>query len=115
MKNDRDRVYLLDIMSAAKVAVSHMGSMTRGEFIADIRCQDAVIRRIMIIGEAANRVSMETRAELPLHWGDMVGMRNLLIHKYDDIDMAVVWKTVKEDLPPLIAELEKILPSAEKS
>ena len=62
----------------------------------------------MIVGEAANRVSNETRAELPLPWKDMVGMRNLLIHDYDDvdIDMTVVWKTVTGDLPQLIGSLE---------
>ena len=114
MKNDRDKVHLLDILGAAKLAVGHTGNRTKEEFLADIQCQDAVIRRIMIMGEAANRVSVETKAELPLHWGDMVGMRNLLIHEYDDVDMTVVWKTIKEDLPPLIAELEKILPPAKK-
>lgn len=72
--------------------------------------QDAAIRRIEIIGEAAKRKSQDARnyySHLP--WIEMRGMRNLLIHEYDEIDMQNVWETVKNDLPNLIFEIEKIL------
>ncbi|OHB37591.1 MAG: hypothetical protein A3C38_07275 [Planctomycetes bacterium RIFCSPHIGHO2_02_FULL_50_42] len=105
----RDKEYLLDILEAARFAVSYTGNKTREEFLKDIQCQDAVIRRIEIIGEAARRVSVETRATLKLPWSEMVGMRNLMIHEYDDIDMTTVWVTVRRDLPPLIYSLEEIL------
>ena len=83
------------------------------DFYRDIQCQDAVIRRIEIIGEAARRVSDKTRTELPLPWSDMVSMRNRMIHEYDDIDITTVWVTAKRDLPPLIAFLEKIIKSGD--
>lgn len=105
----RDRVYLLDIMEAARFALGYIGKKTREDFLKDTQCQDAVIRRIMIIGEAARRVSDETRAELILPWSDMTAMRNLLIHEYDDVDMKIVWETVSHDFPPLVDVLEKIL------
>lgn len=108
----RDREYLLDILEAAKLAIDYIGDKTREEFFGDLQCQDAVIRRLEIIGEAARRISEETRAAYPdLPWSDMVSMRNIMIHEYDDIDLAIVWETVHNDLLPLINALGKILQS----
>ena len=84
---------------------------TREEFLADIRCQDAVIRRIKLWARRLQGVSGGL-AELPLH-GEYGRYAQLLIHEYDDVDMNSL-ETI-EDLPPLIAELEKILPPAKKS
>jgi uncharacterized protein with HEPN domain len=73
-----------------------------------------VIRRIEVIGEAARRISEQTQAKYPqLPWSAMISMRNVMIHDYDTIDLTVVWDTVQRDLPPLIAELEKIVPPEE--
>ncbi|MBI4949028.1 MAG: DUF86 domain-containing protein [Deltaproteobacteria bacterium] len=105
----RDKEYLLDILGAARFALSYVGKMNKEDFLKDTLIQDAVIRRMEIIGEAARRVSQETQAILPLPWREMIGMRNLMIHEYDDIDMATVWETVRRDLSPLITELEKVL------
>lgn len=72
----RDKEYLLDILEAAKLAIAYVDKKSREEFFADLQCQDAVIRRLEIIGEAARRISEETRAAYPdLPWNDMVGMR----------------------------------------
>lgn len=108
----RDRVYLLDILEASKPAVSYIESKSRDDFLNDLQCQDATIRRLEIIGEAARRISDETRATFPhLPWREMVGMRNIMIHEYDDIDLNTVFNTVQKDLPPLIKYLEEILKS----
>ncbi|MGB9578491.1 MAG: DUF86 domain-containing protein [Halothiobacillaceae bacterium] len=75
-----------------------------------MQCQDSVIRRLEIIGEAARRVSVATRAAHPdLSWDEMIGMRNILIHEYDDVDLIIVWQTVRTELPLIVATLEKIL------
>jgi uncharacterized protein with HEPN domain len=106
----RDRQYLQDILNAGRLALEYVSGKSREEFMGDVQCQDAVIRRLEVLGEAARRVSpefSETRPELP--WSKMVSMRNFLIHEYDDVDFAIVWETVKNDLPPLIAALEEIL------
>lgn len=106
----RDRVYLLDILEAAKLAVSYIENKSKDDFLNDIQCQDAVIRRLEIIGEAARRIEDDTRATFPyLPWREMIGMRNIMIHEYDDIDFDTVFKTVQKDLPSLIESLEKIL------
>jgi uncharacterized protein with HEPN domain len=83
---------------------------TEQEFLDDVQCQDSVIRRLEVIGEAARRISDEGRAALPdLPWKAMIGMRNVMIHGYDDVDLAVVWNTVKDDLPKLVEALERSL------
>jgi len=104
----RDKECLLDILEAAKLALTYVAIKTKEDFIKDIQCQDAVIRRLEIIGEAAGRISEETRNAFPhLPWSEMVGMRNIMIHDYDDVDIAIVWETVQNDLPTLISTLKK--------
>jgi uncharacterized protein with HEPN domain len=90
--------------------VEYLEKISYEEFVKDTVVQDAVIRRIEIIGEASNRISDQSRnkySQMP--WVEMKGMRNLLIHEYDEIDLKEVWNTVKNDLLPLIKEIEKIL------
>ena len=73
----------------------------------------ALVKDIEIIGEAASRVSAETRAEYAsLPWQESVVMRNRLIHGYFDINLDIVWATVSEELPLLIAQLERVLSSS---
>ena len=109
---ERDRVYLLDILHAARLAVSYVESLSQCAFLEDIQRQDAVIRRIEIIGEAARRITDETRAAHPeIPWQAMIGMRNLMIHAYDDVDLLVVWKTVEQSLPELIARIAPLFPA----
>ena len=106
----RDTQYLLDILESAKIAVSHVSGRSWDEFEQDIQCQDAVVRRLEIIGEAANRVSPDRQSELAnLPWRAMIGMRNLMIHRYDAVDFKIVWDTVQRDLPSVIQQIEKIL------
>ncbi len=107
----RDEAYLLDILESAKIALSYVLGKDWDEFYEDIQCQDAVIRRLEIIGEAARRVSQMTREAYPhLPWREMASMRNLVIHEYDVVDIQQVWETVQNDLPILIEELSKIVP-----
>ena len=106
---DRDRAYLFDITEAARLALSYVDGLTLEDFLHDTQCQDAVIRRIEIIGEAARRVSSQTRELHPeIPWAAMIGMRNLMIHDYDDVDMDIVWDTVHRDLPELLALLDPL-------
>ncbi|MFN0084443.1 MAG: DUF86 domain-containing protein [Blastocatellia bacterium] len=104
-----DRACLLDIIEAAKLAVSYVEGGTKEAFLQSTQLQDSVIRRIEILGEAARRISLETRAKHPdFPWNEMIGMRNLMIHKYDDVDLEVVWQTIRMDLPALIRQIEPL-------
>ena len=74
----------------------------------------ALVRLMEIIGEAAGRVSPETRAQLPgLPWSDVVAMGNRLIHGYDSVDPDILWTTIKDDLPYLLKAVERLLAEME--
>lgn len=106
----RDDAYMLDILESARTAVQYMRGKEWDDFSRDHLLQDAVVRRLEIIGEASGRVSEETQmkyAHLP--WQAMKGTRNKIIHEYDSIELDIIWKIVEEDLPSLIEELEKII------
>lgn len=106
----KDEIYLLDILQSAKIAVEYLKDTPYEVFENNTQCQDAVIRRLEMIGEASTRISNNTQqqySELP--WKKMKTMRNFLIHEYDDIDFKIVYDTVKKNLPSLVSQLEKIL------
>jgi len=110
----RDSAYLLDIFKATKLALSYLEGETKEEYFKDTQCQDAVIRRLEIIGEAAGRVSVAMTTKFPnLPWKKMVSMRNIMSHEYEDVDLGIVWDTVQNDLPPLIILLEPLIPKEE--
>ena len=106
----RDREFLLDILEAARLARSYLAGISKAQFLGDVQRQDAVIRRLEIVGEAARRISPETRAVLPgLPWKPMIGMRNVMIHEYDDVDLETVWNTAENDIPRIIETIEPLL------
>jgi uncharacterized protein with HEPN domain len=88
--------------------------LARGKSVADLErdrmFELAVMRLLEVTGEAARRVSEPMRAAHPeIPWADIWGMRNALIHAYDTIDHARVWRTIEADLPVLIRQLELLL------
>ena len=79
----KDDALLYDVLESAQLAVSYVQDSSIDDFLANTQLQDAVIRRIEIIGEAARHISEQTRASFPnLPWVDMADMRNFLIHQY---------------------------------
>ncbi|MFA4923478.1 MAG: HepT-like ribonuclease domain-containing protein [Ignavibacteriaceae bacterium] len=107
---NRDESYLLDVFESSKIILSYLDQKTSEDFLEDIQLQDSIIRRLEIIGEATSRISIKTQNLYPLiPWREMKGMRNLLIHEYDEIDVELVWKTAMEDIPLLVIQLNKIL------
>ena len=112
----RDEAYLLDILLAARDAVSFVEGLDWERFKASKLHQDAVVRTLEVIGEAAQRISDTTKDKIPrIPWRELAGMRNRLIHEYFRVDVEKVWGTVKEDIPLLVSELEPIVPPEDKS
>lgn len=112
---DRDQAYLLDILGAAKLAISYVEGITLEKFLTDTQIQDSVIRRLEIIGEAAKRISDETKESYSsVPWIEMISMRNFMIHEYDDVDVSIVWETVNRDLPVVISLIEPFTPFKEQ-
>ena len=107
----RDEALLLDILIAARRALRFLEGMTWEAFEQSELHQNAVMRPLEIIGEAARRVSQDTRAAYPdIPWDQMVGMRNRLIHEYFRVNLTTVWETVQDDLPSLITLIEPLVP-----
>jgi len=107
----RDDTYLVDILESARIAMDYVAGKTWEQFEDDLQCQDAVLRRIEIIGEAARHTSPQTRKKyLHIPWREMSTLRNVVIHQYDSVDIDQVWNTVQNKLPTLVAELSKIIP-----
>ena len=106
-----DRSYLLDMLVAAREAVAFAEGLSYDEFAQDRRSQLAILKSVEIVGEAASRLSAETKERHPeIPWREIVGMRNRLVHAYFDIDLRLVWETVDSDLPVLVAQLEPLVP-----
>lgn len=81
-----------------------------GAEVDDERTQFALMHLMTVIGEAANRVTPETQRRLPeIPWREVVGMRNVLVHVYFDVDVPRLLKTVEQDLPTLVSALERAL------
>lgn len=110
MSRRDDRVSMQQMRDHAQEAVTMGSGKTRDDLAADRKLQLALTRLIEIVGEAASRVSQETRLCHPdVPWAAIISMRNRLIHGYDTVDLAVLQSTVSDDLPPLTARLESIL------
>jgi uncharacterized protein with HEPN domain len=108
----RDKSSLIDIINACDSLGIYIKDKTLDQFRSNEMLQDAVIRKIEIIGEASNRVSDDLKNRFPnLPWDKMKGMRNILIHMYDELDLEIVWDTVNRDIPSLKILLQKILSS----
>jgi uncharacterized protein with HEPN domain len=109
------RDYLQDILYAVERAESFIEGMDFAAFEADEKTAFAVVRALEIVGEAAKKIPPEVRqrySDLP--WREMAGMRDKLSHDYFGVDLRRVFETVRQDLPPLRASLEKILQDIEK-
>lgn len=105
---ERDEALLYDMLDAAH----HLRRMWEGrsldDLLADRTLQWATDRGFNIIGEAARRISDATKARLAgVEWRRIVGLRNVVVHAYNEVDYARHWRVIQEDLPKLIAELEK--------
>lgn len=103
-------ILLRHMLDAAHEAVEHLSGRSRDELHEDRQLQHSLIRCIEIIGEAASRIEPEFRDANPLiPWLDIIAMRNRLIHAYFDIDLEIVWSTVRDELPELVQQIEQVL------
>jgi uncharacterized protein with HEPN domain len=101
---------LRHMLDHAKEAVVMARGKTRAELDRNRQLNLSLVRLLEIVGEAAGRVPGEERARHPdIPWPEIVGLRNRLIHGYDSVDFDILWQIVSDDLPPLIAALEKAL------
>jgi uncharacterized protein with HEPN domain len=108
---ERDLALLWDMLLAARDAQNFVAGLDEAGFLASRLHQNAVIRALEVLGEAAGRVSRESCAALPLlPWREMTGLRHRLIHGYAEVRLDLVWRVATERLGPLVTALEALLP-----
>ena len=113
MRRD-DLIRLFHMLDAAREALSFIEGKSRIDLNTNRMLVLSLVKDMEIIGEAAVKISQETVKQLPqIPWVKIIGMRNRLIHAYFEVDLDVLWKTAIEDVPLLIEELEKAMPSEE--
>ena len=106
-----DDSYLVDIYEAAKLVQSFIEGMDKHKFDSDVLRQSAVIRQLEIIGEATKRLSEGFRLKHPdVPWRKMAGMRDILIHVYDHVNIDAVWNVAIVSIPALIEKLRPFVP-----
>lgn len=106
----RDAVlYLQDILISIQRIEEYTKDLSAKDFEKDWKTIDAVVRNLEIIGEAARNIPENLIEEYPdIPWNSMVSMRNKIMHEYFGVDTEILWKTIKDDLPPLKKQIEKI-------
>lgn len=113
MKPD-DIIRLRHMIEAGEAALGFIARRSRSDLGSDLMLQFALVRAVEIIGEAASKVSAETRSSAPaIPWPQIVAMRNRLVHAYFDIDRDILWVTVTEEIPDLVALLRQTLATGE--
>lgn len=106
-----DRVYLEHIRDSL-LRVTRYTAGGHDAFLTDEKTQDAVVRSLDVVGEAAKRISSATRERAPtVQWKQITGMRDKLIHEYFGVNLEAVWQVVKRDGPALLAEVQRLLKS----
>jgi uncharacterized protein with HEPN domain len=107
----RDVVTLTDAYIALIAIRDFVAGMTKDEFVSDDKTQSAVLHKLMLIGEAIKRLSSDFRqAHSGVDWKGYAGFRDVLIHQYDDVNLETVWDIVDNELPLLLAQVERLLP-----
>ena len=112
MSRHDDTVRLRHMLDHAREAVVLSRGRSRNDLDSDRTLNLALVRLMEIIGEAASRVPEESRRRhSSISWSQIVSLRNRLIHGYDSVDMDILWRILQEDIPSLITEPERIVPS----
>ena len=106
----RDQASLLDLLHAARLATEFVTGLSKSLFLSDIKTQSAVLHQLLVMGEATKRLSRELReAHSRIPWSLVAGMRDRLVHGYDEVDLDEVWSTVERDVPELIEMLRPLV------
>ena len=112
----RDAATLMDIVLACRDIGQFIHGLGQDEFTSNALVRTAVLRQLEIIGEATKRLSNDLREAHPgIPWKRMAGLRDRLIHAYDDIDLGKIWEIATIDVPRVCSMLEPLLPKKDST
>lgn len=115
MKKDAG-VYLEDIIDCSQKIAEYITGKTSFDFQNDDLLQDAVIRRLEVIGEAIKRLPSDIREQYPaIEWKKAAGMRDILIHHYEELDIEQIWVTATQTIPEFSEQIKLILKELDNS
>jgi uncharacterized protein with HEPN domain len=107
----KDEAWLLDMLNACRRIQRHAQGLDEAAFLGDDLRQDAIVRQLTVLGEAAKRVSPEYRAAHPeIPWQQIAGFRDVIVHQYERVDLPRVWHVVRDELPRLATRLATLVP-----
>jgi uncharacterized protein with HEPN domain len=110
-----DATRLHHILEAARKALRFTKGLSRPDLDSDEKLTLALTKLLEIVGEAASQMSAEAKDRFSsLPWKKMIGMRNILIHSYQNMNLDILWQTIQDDLPPLVTEPQRIIDEAER-
>lgn len=113
MKKDV-RIFLSHILESIELIESFLKNISKDEFLRSIQVQDAVVRRLEIIGEAVKNIPRSFRAKYPgIPWREIAGTRDIIVHEYFGVDLKLTFRIAKNDLPKLKEKISKILKDLE--
>jgi len=103
-------LFVQDMLESIDHIVQYTSGMSFQDFLQDHRTQDAVVRNLEVLGEAARRIPPAIQERYPeIQWAQIVSLRNRLIYGYFLVDYGIVWEIVQNELPPLRQRLEQII------
>lgn len=110
MKQGNDEFFLKDILEFCNHLEEYIQGVEKEDFVKNRMLQDALVRKIELIGEASKNLSTEFReSNQQIPWREISRMRDKVIHHYFKVDLEIIWKTVNEDIPKLKPEIEQII------
>ncbi len=109
MSRRNDSELIADILEAINRISDYCAGTDYDSFVADLKTQDAVVRNLEVIGEAAKKISSTAREKHPnIPWRSMAGLRDRLIHDYFGVNLDIVWEIITRDLPEVLTSLASV-------
>jgi len=108
----RDKQTLVDILTAIQQILKYVQDINQTQLKQDDEKQAAILYRLIIIGEATKRLSDQLRERYPaIPWRQMAGLRDVVIHDYDELDFDILWNVIHINLPDILPEIQSIFTS----